>query len=190
MPSACAAIYARRGAAGRLASARIEARAYANFLFGWETRDKKESGKTDVVAPNAPFQASGPRLGPVSRLLGNSLLELLELALLPVSQGQGHLFGHFHAENASIDCSTTAFTIVCRVAQPAPWVSNPSRYPAVTREAALSRSARPPTLCSRQRRGSIRSGTRILCFAAARSAAPAILFRAKALFCSGAVALR
>ena len=126
----------------------------------------------------------------LSPLLGNSLLELLELALLPVSQGQGHLFGHFHAENASIDCSTTAFTIVCRVAQPAPWVSNPSRYPAVTREAALSRSA--------ARHFSVRGGgaalfaaaPAIFCFAAALSATPAILFRAKALFCSGAVALQ
>ena len=44
---------------------------------------------------------------------------------------------------ASITVLTHSFTKSCAawLAQPTPWVSNPSRYPAVTREAALSRSA-------------------------------------------------
>ena len=70
---------------------------------------------------------------------------------------------------ASIAVLTHSFTKSCAawLAQPTPWVSNPSRYPAVTREAALSRSAarnplfaaaarlysqrRPPSSVSRRR---------------------------------------
>ena len=82
---------------------------------------------------------------------------------------------------------THSFTIGCAWrAQPTPWVSNPSRYPAVTREAALIRSAARHPLFRGGGAALFAAAPAILCFAAALSATPAILFRAKALFCSGA----
>ena len=147
-------------------------------------------------APPHPFQSvcSRPlRQGwdQSARFPGFAAAPLLVLCLASPSRRQ--VFRRFHNVNASTDCSTTAFDhnrVQPRLAQPTPWVSNPSRYPAVTREAALSRSA--------ARHFSVRGGgaalfaaaPAIFCFAAALSATPAILFRAKALFCSGAVALQ
>ena len=98
------------------------------------------------------------------------------------------LFGQFHAENASIDCSTTAF--VRRVPfgwlNPTPWVSNPTSLSGcyARRGGSISQRARHSVRDSGA--ALFAAAPAILCFAAARSAAPAILFRAKALFCSGA----
>ena len=78
------------------------------------------------------------------RLLGISPQVRRELCLasrLP-AQGRIYLDSFTLRTEHRLLLLTHSFTIGCAWrAQPTPWVSNPSRYPAVTREAALIRSA-------------------------------------------------
>ena len=66
MPSACAAIYARRGAALGPLHGLQHARRVQFFFLAVKPATRKKDGKVDAVAPEASFQASEQRLGPVA----------------------------------------------------------------------------------------------------------------------------
>ena len=128
----------------------------------------------NLFAPGLCARAgTSPRAFPVS-------LRLRCLCFAWRLPSRRQVFRRFHNVNASTDCSTTAFDhnrVQPRLAQPTPWVSNPSRYPAVTRDAALSRSARPLSSVRGGGAALFAAAPAILCFAAAHSAAPAIVSR-------------
>ena len=84
VPSACAAICARRGAAlgPTLHELRRHARSYFFLAVKPETTPTVAS---DAVAPRTSSQASGPRLGPVSLIFGDFAAQAGACALLPIS---------------------------------------------------------------------------------------------------------
>ena len=160
VPSACAAIYARRGAALGPRVARLRTHVGCNiFFFGCKTRDEKRKSRTLLHRKHpSHLRNQGWDLSPAfADFRAGSLL----CFGFPSPKAKADYSDSFTLRTpASIAVQPHSF-IVCRAElRPLPGVSNRSSLSGCyARRGSISQ--RPPAiLSSRRRRGSIRSGTR------------------------------
>ena len=113
VPSAGAAIYARLGAALSPLHELQHARRVQFFFWLCKTRDEAGGRGRGRRRTQSTVPSFGTKAGTCLRFWGIRSWSCSSLLCFPSPKTKASLFGQFHAENASIDCSTTAFTIVC-----------------------------------------------------------------------------